>query len=301
MKTILMILVAVALAALAAPAQFTPAGKAPPAQPQAQPPAQPQAAPQAPARKQPQVKSKDELESLKKLQDPSLTPDQRIVAAEEFLVKYPNSELKSFVYRMEMQAYQQKGDSVNIVDVGEKLLKEEPNDAWTLITLASEIPVHTRENDLDKDEKLKKAETYANGALEAVEKLEKPNPQITDADFDRAKNDARSQLYTAKGVIAALRKQYGTAQEQYNKALTYQNPKDPVTLYRLGQAYLQDKKYKEARDTFKAAIDAGGVKMGGRDLAAEDYQRVDNFLKQQQGGAAPAQQPAAPAPAPPKP
>lgn len=285
MKNILMTVVAIALAALMASAQFSPAG-------QTQQPAQPQAAPQAPARKQPQVKSKDELESIKKLQDPSLTPDQRIVQAEEFLVKYPDSELKTFVYRIEMQSYQQKGDSVNIVDVGEKLLKEEPNDAWTLITLASEIPVRTRENDLDKDQKLKKAEDYANRAIAAVDKLEKPNPQITDADFDRAKNDARSQLYTAMGVISTLRKQYSVAEEQYNKALTYQTPKDPVTLYRLGQAYLQDKKYKEARDTFKAAMDAGGVKMGGRDIAAEDYQRVDNFLKQQQGGATPAQQPA---------
>jgi len=208
------------------------------------------------------------------------------VQAEEFLVKFPDSELKAIVYRLEMQAYQQKNDFLNMKETGEKALKEDPNDAVTLILLASAIPERTRENDLDRDQKLAQAEDYAKRALVAVDKLEKPSPQMPDADWEKVRNDARAQSYAALGLVALQRKQYQTAEEAFKKAVDMQSQKDPVVFWRLGLAYEFTKKYEQAREAFKQAVDLGGVQAGGRDLAKEELQRVEEFLKKRQSGAA---------------
>ena len=261
-----------------------------PAQPQspqaapAQPQEQPQAAPAGP--RQPQAKSQAEFDAFQQLNDPNLSPDDLIRLSEEFLVQYPDTELKTHIYRIEMQAYQQKNDFVNMLDFGVKILKEEPDDAITLIMLASALPERTQENDLDRDEKLRKAEDYSKRAFQAIDKLPQPD-QMPEAQWNAVRNDARGQIHAAQGLIAMKRKQYPVAQTEFRKAADIQSQKDPVILWRLGLAYQMDRKYEQARDAYKEAVAAGGVNVGGQDLAAEELKRVEDFLaKRQQAPAA---------------
>ncbi len=259
----------------------------------------PQAAPPAPpaqpaAKKQPQAKTKEEFEALQKLSDPALPPDQKISLSEEFLQKFPDSELKSFVYRKELEAYQQKNDFSKMREFGEKVLELDPEEAVTLILLASAIPERTRETDLDKEQKLSQAEEYARRALGAIDKLEKPSPQMLDADWDKLRNDARAQSHAAIGMVALQRKQFPAAETAFKKAVELQNQKDPVVYWRLGITYEFSKKYEEAREALKQSVAAGGVKIPGaegktRDLAAEELARVEDILKKRQ--AAPAAPP----------
>ncbi len=288
MKRIVSTLAAVVLAGwlwtAQAPAQQPqrpPAGGQPAQGTQAGRPAQ---QPGQPAKKQPQAKSQEEYDALQKLGDPSLTPDQKISLAEEFLQKFKDSELKGFAYRKEMEAYQQKNDFPKMREFGEKILEEDPDDAISLILLASAIPERTRDTDLDKEQKLSQAEDYAKRALVSIDKLEKPSPQMSDADWDKVRNDARAQSHAAIGLVALQRKQFPAAEEAFKKAVELQNQKDPIVYWRLGLTYEFSKKYEEARDALKQSVALGGVKIGTRDVAAEELQRVEDILKKRQSG-----------------
>jgi tetratricopeptide (TPR) repeat protein len=238
-----------------------------------------QQAPSAP--KGPMAETEEELEAYQKLLDASLTPDQMISLAEEFVQMFPDSELNSFVYLKAMEGYRQKGDFPKLREFGEKSLAIDPENVQALLWLALFIPERTKNTDLDREEKLKQAEDYAKRALAAIEKKEKPDPEMLDTVWERAINDMRASSYDALGHVAMKRGRYEAAADFFKKTIDLQAEKDSIVLWRLGLTYRIMKKYELARDTLKQAVDAGGVKVGLRDLAAEELQRIEESLKKQ--------------------
>ncbi len=63
-----------------------------------------------------------------------------------------------------MQIEEQKGDFAQTVFYAERLLEADPKNAFALDALASETARHTREFDLDKEEKLTKVDKWAKAA-----------------------------------------------------------------------------------------------------------------------------------------
>ncbi len=238
-----------------------------------------QQAPSAP--KGPRAQTEEELEAYRNLIDASLTPDQMISLAEEFVQTFPDSELKSLAYAKAMQGYRQKGDFSKMREFGEKSLAMDPENVQTLLWLALFIPERTKNTDLDREEKLKQAEDYAKRALSAIEKMEKPDPEMLDTVWERTVNDMRARSYDALGHVAMKRGRYEAAADFFKKTVELQVEKDPIVLWRLGLTYRIMKKYELARDTLKQSVDAGGVRVGMRDYAAEELQRIEESLKKQ--------------------
>jgi tetratricopeptide (TPR) repeat protein len=257
---------------LAQAAQTPPAGQQQPGQPA--------------AKKQPAPKTKEEYDAYQKFWG-ATTPDDKIKFSEEFLQKYPDSELKAWAYRKEMEAYQQKNDFEHMREFGEKAIEAEPNDVMALLLLAGAIPERTKESDLDRDEKLNTAEKYSKRALEAIEKMEKPSPQYTDAQWDAARNDARSQVHAALGLVNLHRKNYTAAEESFRKATQLQTQPDPVVWWRLGLTLQFLKKYEDALTVLDKAVSLGGVKVGDKDFAVEERDRVKKFLDQRKAAGTP--------------
>ena len=233
-------------------------------------------------KKPPQPKTQEEYEAAQKLTNVSLSPDRMIALAEEFVQNFPDSELRGFAYRRAMEGYGEKNDFPRMQEFGEKALALDPENAAVLLLLALAMPERTRQTDLDREEKLNTAEEYAKRALSAIDKSQKPNPQMSDAEWDQMRNDARAQSYAALGYVALKRSQYSAAEEYLKKSIELQVQKDPVVYWRLGLTYEMMKKYELARDTLKQAVELGGVRVGQRDSAAEELQRVETLLKKQQ-------------------
>jgi len=106
-------------------------------------------------------KTQKELDALKAWQA-ATDPDQRIQAIENVLTNFADTEFKIILLTDAMQTEQRKRDYAQTVFYGERLLEADPKNAFALVTLAGETARHTREYDLDKEEKLAKAEKYAN-------------------------------------------------------------------------------------------------------------------------------------------
>jgi tetratricopeptide (TPR) repeat protein len=187
------------------------------------------------------------------------TPDEKIAAIEKVLTDFADTEFKVALLQMAVGTEQQKDDYAQIVFYADRLLKADPNNAFALVTLASETARHTRENDLDKDESLAKVDKWAKAAIEAAKVMPKARPDIPDADWDSFKKDMQAQGYEALGMADAVRKNYDGAAANYRQALEVGSSQNPATLVRLAQAYISTGKLDNAAFTLDKAINTPNV------------------------------------------
>ncbi len=157
--------------------------------------------------KQPTPKSKGEVDALQAMfgtQD----PDARIKAADALLSKYADTEFKGLALYLEAVSYQQKNDFEKMIVFAEQSVQADPKQYAAMLMLAKGIAQKTREFDLDREEKLTRAEKYAKDAMEIVKDAPKPNPQITDDQWTEAKKQYTAQGHEALGYAAMARKNY---------------------------------------------------------------------------------------------
>jgi len=254
--------------------QPKPAPDAPPQQGTAAQPQQPgsPAQPAAQEKRAPRAKSQEELDAYQKFMREQ-NPDQQIKLIEDFLLKYPQTELKEYAFQAATQAYQAKNDYNKVLTYGELTLGENPNNLVALLVLAAAIPERTAKNDIDKEAKLGDAERYAKRGLEAIEKLPMP-ANLTEQQWAEVKKDAESNPHAALGMVALIREDFPQAEAELKMATDLESQPDPVTFYRLGLCYSFEKKYQPALEALDRAAASGGVKIAGadgvtRDLVAE--------------------------------
>lgn len=235
------------------------------------------------AQKAPQPKSQKEIQALQAIQN-ATTPDERLKAIDNLLENFADTEYKVMVLQMAMQVAEQKGDYPATVTYGERLLEADPKNIFAMSTLATEIAAHTREFDLDREEKLAKAEKYANSAIADAKDAPKFRPDITDEQWASVKKDIVSQAHDALGRIAMLRKKYDVAINEFQTSLTEGASPDSTTMVRLGEAYLQSGKYDDAIAEFDKASAAPNAPPQVKQVAAS---RKAEAMKLKAAGAKP--------------
>src|SRR5205823_4471922 len=139
-----------------------------------------QAAAPAAGPKSPAPKSQPELTAIQAMFQAQGNPDNVIKAADELLTKFADTEFKELALYMEAEAYNQKKDPIKAQLYSEQALAVNPKSYQASIMLAELTVAQTKENDLDREEKLGKAEKYAKDAIAYVKDVPKPNPQVPD-------------------------------------------------------------------------------------------------------------------------
>jgi uncharacterized protein HemY len=115
-----------------------------------------------------------------------------------------------------------------------------------LLLVSSQLARMTKEFDLDKDEKLKRASKLANDAIPAIAAAEKPNPQLTDDQWTGIKKDLTSEAHETLGMIATVDKKWPAAITEYKAAIDGSGSPAYTAMVRLMSVYNNDKKYDEA-------------------------------------------------------
>jgi tetratricopeptide (TPR) repeat protein len=184
----------------------------------------------------PTPKSQKELEALQAMFN-APNSDARIKAAEEVLNKFADTEFKSVATYLLAASYDEKGDWEKTVFWAERTLQEDPKNFQSMLMLAVGIPKHSKEHDLDLDEKLTKSEKYAKSALDVLATAEKPNPNLTDEQWSNAKKDMIAQAHESYGIGAMLRKKYDVSITEFKLATEGVPDADPTTEIRLAQVY----------------------------------------------------------------
>ena len=93
------------------------------------------------------------------------TPDEKMAAVDNLIMKFADSEFKIWALNYAATSAQQKKDSAKAIFYADQAVSSDKNDAEAMVLIAAELATHTREFDLDKDDKLAKSEKSANAAL----------------------------------------------------------------------------------------------------------------------------------------
>jgi tetratricopeptide (TPR) repeat protein len=242
------------------------------------------------AAKGPGPKSQAEAQAVNAvIQAQAQPPDEMIKAVDALISKYADTAYKSFALELEAEAWQKKGDNAKAIVYGEQALQADPKNYDADNLLGNITAATTRETDLDKEEKLTRADKYAHDALDTLEKDGKPAlfANLTDEQWAKAKASAESLSYQALGTVALDRRKTDDAITEFQKGIEL-NP-DPVLMIRAGRALLAAKKPDEAITYFEKVMNSADAPAQIKSIAQADRVRAI----QAKGGAAPAAPPAA--------
>ena len=252
MKRAAMMLGVLAIAAFAvAQQQQTPAQQKQPAG------AAQQGAPATPPGKRPpQAKTQPEFDAYNAAIANQKDAAAMEKAADDFATKFPESELRVLLFKAAMRAYQNANNGDKMLEEAQKLLKVDPDDPEALIASAEVTTEHTRDTDLDKDQRFAKATKDAQHALETID-TDVPMPaNIPQAQIDAYKGLLRSSAYSILGTIQYDQEKYADAEGYFRKSIdAYPAQPDPVVVLRLALALDKQGKYPDALTQANKAVD----------------------------------------------
>jgi tetratricopeptide (TPR) repeat protein len=171
-------------------------------------------------------------------------PDAVIKAAEELLTKFADTEFKEIALFSEAQAYKQKNDNPKAQIFAERVLEVNPKNFQATLLVGEILASTTRENDLDREDKLTRAEKYLNDTIETLKTTPKPNPQLPDEQWNEAKKFMAAEAHNDIGLAELTRKKYDLAIKEFQSAMDL----DPQPAYgvRLASAFQSAGKNDEA-------------------------------------------------------
>jgi len=177
--------------------------------------------------------------------------NKKIQLSEDFLQKYPQSRYKGVMYQALVSGYFATQQVPKLLDVGDKEIQMNPNDAPVLAVMAQTLARTYNAKAPDAAKQLDKAELYSKRAIEITPTLPKPE-NLTEEAFTSAKSDTLVMAHGGLGLVYIRRGKFSEAipeLEQSVKTDTHPDP-DPVNYYLLGIADKQTSHYDAAAAAF---------------------------------------------------
>jgi len=185
-------------------------------------------------------------------------------AANDFATKYPDSELKSFLYSKAMHEYQQENDSSKILAMGEKVLQFDPDNPIALVLTATVMADQLKEADKDSDKPAREKTVAAikknsSHALETLNSDFVPGANVTPDQMTAYRKTLEAMAHSAMG-IAALKTNDDAGAEKELKAAAAANTAQPdaYVWYHLALAQDHQQKYAEALVSINQASQYAG-------------------------------------------
>lgn len=171
--------------------------------------------------------------------------------AEAFVEKYPQSRYRPAVYQNLISIYFSTQQIQKMLDVGEKEIALNPNDAGVLALLGQTLARTYNDKAPDAEKKLSKAEDYSKRAIEIAPTLIKP-AGLSEEAFAMAKNQALVMAHSGLGLVHIRRGQFSDAVSELEQSVKAdkQESADPVNYYLLGIADDKTSHYDAAVEAF---------------------------------------------------
>jgi tetratricopeptide (TPR) repeat protein len=165
-------------------------------------------------------------------------PTTQVKCLDDFVSKYPNSNLLIYVYPMYYQAYSQLKTWPKVIESADKLValgdKVGPNEKYG--ALYARAYAFNNLSAAEQAAQAKGAMDAAVAGIKLIPELKKPDA-LDDEAFKKQKEQAAIYLNGTAAQAAMVVKDYPNAITYY-KAVLAMNPDEAITNYRLGQAYM---------------------------------------------------------------
>jgi len=238
----------------------------------------------APAgKRQPQAKTQDEFAAYKAAAALTDSAAQE-KAAGDFATKFPDSELRSLLYKAVMHGYQQANNADKMMEVSEKILTYDADDPEALLGVAQVLAERTRDTDLDRDQRLAESRKDAQRALVTVD-TDVPSTGYPPEQLNAFKGFLRSEAYAILGTLDFNAKAWADAEGNLRKSIdAFPQQVDPIAVFRLSVSLDMQNRYPEALKYANQAVDLTKEGTNAGDAARKEKDR----LTQLQAGAPPA-------------
>jgi tetratricopeptide (TPR) repeat protein len=209
-------------------------------------------------------------------------------AADEFAAKYPDSELKVYLYQKAMHEYQNENNPAKMLSVGEKVLQLDPDNSIALVLTATVLADSLNDGDADRQAKIARAKKNATHALETVDSGFVPPANATAEQVAAYKSTLQSMAHSALGIVALKTGDDATAENELKLSTNLnQSQPDPYLWYHLALAQDHQKKYPEALASINHALQVIGTNADLGELAKGEQKRLLTLTEGQAPGAAP--------------
>jgi tetratricopeptide (TPR) repeat protein len=198
-------------------------------------------------------------------------------AATDFAQRFPDSELRGFLFQQAMGLYQQANNPDKTLEMARAVLKYDPVNAVALLTAAQMLAERTHDNDLDRDDRLAEANADARNALQHEGDVAQPT-NMTPEQFAGALAQLRGTAHEVIGTVAFKKLDYFTAIKEYNAAAAEEKEHtDPVVWLRLSVAHDKSGDLASAAAAADKAIAASEPGSQIRQLAEQEKLRLEKL------------------------
>jgi tetratricopeptide (TPR) repeat protein len=196
-------------------------------------------------------------------------------AADDFAAKYPESELKSYLYSKAMHEYQNENNPEKMLSVGEKVLRLDPDNSIALVLTATVLADSLSDTDTDRQAKIARVKANAAHALDTVDSGFTPPANATPEQVKAYKDTLQSMAHSALGIVALkTADDSGAERELKLSADLNQGQPDPYIWYHLALAQDHQKKYQEALASVNHALQVIGTNADLGNLAKGEQTRL---------------------------
>ena len=205
-------------------------------------------------------------------------------AADDFAVKYPDSEVRILLYQGAMRNYQNINNADKVEAMGRKVLSVDGDNPEALTVTAEIITEKTHDSDIDRDQRYDEAMKMAQKALVTVDTDISVPTGTPQEKMDAYKAGLRSGAYSTMGAIEFGKGNFAAAQTNFQKAIdAFPSQPYPADVLRLAIALDKQQKYAEA---LKVALRAVELSPENTPIGTSARHERDR-LQQLTGGAAP--------------
>jgi tetratricopeptide (TPR) repeat protein len=196
-------------------------------------------------------------------------------AADDFAAKYPDSELKPFLYSKAMHEYQNENNPAKMLSVGEKVLQLDPDNSIALVLTATVLADSLSDADTDRQAKIARVRKNASHALATVDSSFVPPANATPEQVTAYKSTLQSMAHSALGIVALKTADDAAAEKELKlSADLNQSQPDPYIWYHLALAQDHQKKYSEALASINRALQVMGANTDLGNLAKSEQSRL---------------------------
>jgi len=176
-------------------------------------------------------------------------------AADDFSAKYPNSELKQYLYTKALHDYQSENNPEKMLVMGRKVLSLDPENTVALVLTATVLSDSLSDTDTDREQKIAEIRKDAEHALQTVDSNFTPPANATPEQVAAYKNTLQSMAHSALGIVALKMKDDPAAERELKLAadLNKSQP-DPYIFYHLALAQDHQMKYADALKSIDQAL-----------------------------------------------
>jgi len=190
-------------------------------------------------------------------------------ATEDFAARYPDSELRRYLYSNTMHAYQNENNPAKMLAMGEKILALDPDDAQALVLTATVLADALGEGDRDRDRKIDAIRKNANRAIQKLKAGVVPGQAAIYA------TTLQSMAYSALGIMKLKTRDDAGAEKDLKTAADLEKARpDPYIWYHLALAQDHRRKYLAALASVEQALQLSSSNPELQHMAESEHERL---------------------------